>query len=90
MAIKEKKLPILDPTLKVIEDPASEISIEAPILTGSSVIDDTVPLHEVGDVIKELVAQIAVKELQTKSSRSRRGGYIYPHECVRKGRSMGN
>ncbi|KAJ1358756.1 hypothetical protein KIN20_017261 [Parelaphostrongylus tenuis] len=72
VAIKEKKLPVLELALKVIEDPTVEVSVEAPVLIGSSVIRDTAVLHEVGDVLKELVAQIAVKELQPKSSRSRR------------------
>ncbi|KAJ1366467.1 hypothetical protein KIN20_027141 [Parelaphostrongylus tenuis] len=72
VAVKEKKLPVLDLLLKVIEDPTVESPVEAAVLTGSSVISDTAVLHEVGDVLKELVAQIAVKELQPKSSRSRR------------------
>uniref|UniRef100_A0A0K0DMI2 [Histone H3]-lysine(4) N-trimethyltransferase n=1 Tax=Angiostrongylus cantonensis TaxID=6313 RepID=A0A0K0DMI2_ANGCA len=75
VAIKQRELPVLDLTLKVIEDPTVELPLEATILLDSSIIHDTALLHEVGEVLKELVAQVCLEELQPKrdiKSRSRR------------------
>ncbi|KJH44617.1 hypothetical protein DICVIV_09338 [Dictyocaulus viviparus] len=75
VAIKHRQLPVLDLTLKVIEDPTVELPLEAPIVVNSSVVHDTALLHEVGETLKELVAQVSLEQLQPKrdiKSRSRR------------------
>ncbi|VDM58659.1 unnamed protein product [Angiostrongylus costaricensis] len=71
VAIKQRELPVLDLTLKVIEDPTVELPLEATILLDSSIIHDTALLHEVGEVLKELVAQVCLEELQPKRDKYR-------------------
>ncbi|CAJ0598756.1 unnamed protein product [Cylicocyclus nassatus] len=53
IAIKHRELPVLDLTLKIIEDPSLKEAL--PIL-----------LHEVGDVLKEMIAQVSLEDLEPK------------------------
>ncbi|KAK6056965.1 hypothetical protein COOONC_05522, partial [Cooperia oncophora] len=68
VAIKQRELPVLDLALKVIDDPSVELPEEAPIVVDNLVELDTTTLHEVGEVLKELVAQVSLNELR-KSNR---------------------
>ncbi|KAK6766683.1 hypothetical protein RB195_026141 [Necator americanus] len=88
VAIKHRELPVLDLALKVIDDPSVELPVEAPIV--SLVLDPTIAidaalLHEVGEVLKEVVAKVSLEELEPRrdvKSRSRRN-WDYLPERVR-------
>ncbi|KAJ1357365.1 hypothetical protein KIN20_015499, partial [Parelaphostrongylus tenuis] len=75
VAIKQRELPILDLTLKVIEDPAAELPPEAPITVDLSIIYDTTLLKEVSEVLRELVAHVCLEELHPKRVVS----HLFPH-----------
>ncbi|KAK5975007.1 hypothetical protein GCK32_002359 [Trichostrongylus colubriformis] len=64
VAIKQRELPVLDLTLKVIDDPSVELPQEAPIVIDSLAELDTNLIHEVGEVLKELVAKVSLNELR--------------------------
>ncbi|CAJ0609911.1 unnamed protein product [Cylicocyclus nassatus] len=86
VAIKHRELPVLDLALKVIDDPTVEVPVEVPpILLDPQIAIDANILHEVGEVLKEIVAQISLEELEPKrdiKSRSRRS-WDYLPERVR-------
>ncbi|VDL77935.1 unnamed protein product [Nippostrongylus brasiliensis] len=76
-AIKQRELPVLDLALKVIEDPTVVVPAEAPIVIDalSAGAIDTAVLHEVGELLKEIVAQVSLDTLEPKREgkvRSRR------------------
>ncbi|KAJ1369870.1 hypothetical protein KIN20_031455, partial [Parelaphostrongylus tenuis] len=79
VAIEQRELPGLDLLLKAIEDSTLELPIE---FVDSSVIHDTNLLHEVGEVLKELVAEVSLEELRPKTSRSRRCWDHLPGRCL--------
>ncbi|KAK6033033.1 hypothetical protein OSTOST_00758 [Ostertagia ostertagi] len=64
VAIKHRELPVLDLALKVIEDPSVELPNEAPIVFDNLAALDTSMLHEVGEVLKELVTKVSLNELR--------------------------
>ncbi|VDK50431.1 unnamed protein product, partial [Cylicostephanus goldi] len=67
VAIKHRELPVLDLALKVIDDPTVEVPVEVPpILLDPQIAIDAHILHEVGEVLKEIVAQISLEELEPK------------------------
>ncbi|KAL6722527.1 hypothetical protein Aduo_017643 [Ancylostoma duodenale] len=81
VAIKHRELPVLDLALKVIDDPTVEIPVEAPIVLDPSIAIDAALLHEVGEVLKEVVAQVSLEELEPKrdvKSRTRRNWNYLP------------
>ncbi|EYC07083.1 hypothetical protein Y032_0072g679 [Ancylostoma ceylanicum] len=81
VAIKHRELPVLDLALKVIDDPTVEIPVEAPILLDPSIAIDAALLHEVGEVLKEMVAQVSLEELEPKrdiKARTRRNWNYLP------------
>ncbi|XGW33206.1 hypothetical protein V3C99_017574 [Haemonchus contortus] len=66
VAIKQRELPVLDLALKVIDDPSVEVPEEAPIVVDSLATLDATLLHEVGEVLKEMVTQVSLEELKPK------------------------